>query len=219
MNHSGDASSWTKRLPWIVAAAAIAALVFVLLQRGGSTPDSAQAEEMARLQERLAALEQARGPGGGMSGDGTLAGRYAAQAAARGAGLADGTLRRGPGGRNAMTPAQQRAERERLQQRLQAEFAADAPDAAGGAAAETRLEEAVVGSDMASTGLVPDDLAVDCRRTMCRVSADFTKAGDAEDWAMMYLSAAGGAISRARTVQVRQPDGSTQVIIYGVRGK
>lgn len=218
MNGTRNPSAFARVLPWAVASIAILALAVVLIRQRSATPDAGGTAEIARLEERLAALEQQRSSPGDDLKASSLRDRYAARRLVPGGSELPENLRRGPHAERTSTPAEQQAERKAFEQRLQAQFAADPADAGGGAAARTHLEEAVVGRDMASTGLVPDDLSVECRTTLCRVSADFAKPGDAEDWAMMYLSAAGGAISRARTVQVPRPDGTTRVIIYGVRG-
>lgn len=201
---AGSSSSVSRWLPWAIAGTAVLALAVVLVRTGGGGGSDAQVQ---RLEERLDALQRDAatpdGPGGTP--------RQATSAApARVANNPYARLR-------AMTPQQRAAEIARAQRALQVEFEADARDP-GSRGAVTHLEDTVTGKDMASTGLVPQDLAVDCRRVLCRVSARFDRPGDAEDWATMYLSAAGGEIERAQTVQVRQPDGSTQVIIYGTRG-
>jgi hypothetical protein len=202
---AGSTSSVSRWLPWAIAATAVLALGVVLLRQSSDGSRDAQVET---LEKRLDALQRDASNPSGTNGS---AGRAAGT---RPAGASNNPYAR----LRAMSPEQRAAEIQRAQGALQAEFEADARDPAGSRGAVTHLEDTVTGKDMASTGLVPQDLAVDCRRVLCRVSARFDRPGDAEDWATMYLSAAGGEIERAQTVQVRQPDGSTQVIIYGTRG-
>lgn len=202
--HARSPSSVSRWLPWAIAGTAVMALAFVLVRERDEGSRDAQIQ---RLEERLDALQRDSATSSGSS---TAPPRALG---ARPAGTANNPYAR----LRAMTPQQRAAEIARAQRALQVEFEADARDP-GSRGAVTHLEDTVTGKDMASTGLVPQDLAVDCRRVLCRVSARFDRPGDAEDWATMYLSAAGGEIERAQTVQVRQPDGSTQVIIYGTRG-
>lgn len=201
---AGPTSSASRWLPWVIAGVAVAALAVVLLRQGTGGSDA----RVQQLEERLDALQR-ESPTPARTGASARPGVTARPSAAASDRFAQ---------MREMTPQQREAEIERTRRALQSEFEADARDPAGSRGAVTHLEDTVTGKDMASTGLVPDDLAVDCRRVLCRVSARFARAGDAEDWATMYLSAAGGEIARAQTVQVRQPDGSTQVIIYGTRG-
>lgn len=189
-------------LPWAVAGACLVALA-VVVARTGSRDAQLQA-----LEQRIEALDQMAGPESGSR----IARSPARGVSPQGSAARAARLDR----RRELSPAQQAAEIERQRRMLEAEFKADAPDP-GSRQLVTQLEDTVVGKDMASTGLVPQDLAIDCRQSLCRIAGEFQRPGDAEDWATMYLSAAGGRIQRARTAQVRQPDGSVQVIIYGTR--
>lgn len=218
---SGRHSAIARLFPWIIAGLAIFALALVLSRGYWDGQRSAEATELAELKARLAAVEQGGGKQQGKN-DATLFG------SAAGRGVPTGGNGSAQGGSSVvlaadnLTPAEREAEKRRMERQLQSEFENDAADPAGGVQMESRLEDTAVGRDMAGTGIVPKDVVVDCRKTLCRVSADFANAGDAEDWAVMYLSAAGGAIVRARTVQARQPDGSTRLVLYGVqegRGK
>lgn len=200
-----------KWLPWTVAGVAVLALAVVLLNQRSDDPRDAQIE---RLQERLDAID-------GGAGKSSTSSRRSANVGSHpmpDAGVTNAAKAYAEEFRS-MTPQQREAELKRRHAQLQAQFEADSRDPAGSRPAITHLEDTVVGQDMASTGLVPQDISVDCRANLCRVAGEFAKAGDAEDWAMMYLSAAGGEIERAQTVQVPQPDGSTQIIIYGTRGE
>ncbi len=195
-------------LPWAIAGVATLALVVVLARQSDGDASSRQVQQ---LQERLERIEQGAAAPAGSAG---ASGRAPVSATRPGAGRDNASFARF----RSMTPEQRAEEIERQRKALDAEFRADTPDPGGSRGTVTHLEDTVVGKDMAATGLAPEDVAVDCRKTLCKVSARFARSGDAEDWAIMYLSAAGGEIERAQTVHVRQPDGSTQVIIYGTRG-
>jgi hypothetical protein len=102
---------------------------------------------------------------------------------------------------------------------LESRFAADAEDPSGGPPAELRLSEVAIGDAMAPTGIAPSELKVDCKSSMCRVQGVFDNPGNAQDWGMFYLSAAGGELASSRIISQRRPDGSVQLSIYGTRGE
>lgn len=189
-------------LPWVIAGVSLVALAVVIARTGSR---DAKLEELA---QRVEAIDRGTDPDAPARG---------ASRGARGISAQGGVTaaRRRDRGRE-LSPQQQAAEIERQRRMLEAEFKADAPDP-GSNPLVTQLEDTVVGKDMAATGLAPQDLSIECRQSLCRIAGEFARGGDAEDWATMYLSAAGGRIQRARTAQVRQPDGSVQVIIYGTR--
>lgn len=199
------------RLPWIIAALAVLALVATLLWQRG-TPAAAGNAELQALQARLAALETGQ-PAGTAPGFPASSG----MPRARPSPLQPGGALERLGERSRRTPEQLAADRERELQALEAQFARDAADPVKGNQVERSLEQTVSGETMASTGIKPDEVAIDCKRNGCRVVADFAKAGDAQDWAMFYLTAAAPNLSSARVVQIPRPDGSNEVRIYGVR--
>jgi hypothetical protein len=118
----------------------------------------------------------------------------------------------------ARRPRVDQAARERQRQQLEATFAADPPDPVGGPQAELALSDVAVGDAMGSTGIAPKDLQVDCRQSLCKVQGTFDRNGNAQDWSILYLTAAGGQLGSARIIETRQPDGTVAVTIYGSRG-
>ena len=208
-NRDGKGSS--ERLPWVIAAVAVLALGANLLwdRKGG---DPAGDEAIAQLTERLDALEAAparareRRAGdlrpGGLSGPG---------------GVEDpGSFSRG----EQQTPEEIAAARERQLRELEARFAADAPDPMTGPATEDLLVETISGETMASTGLRPSNVDIACKQASCRIVGSFDRMGDAQDWALFYITAAGGnVLSQTRMVFVPQPGGGTEVRIYSNRAR
>jgi hypothetical protein len=116
-----------------------------------------------------------------------------------------------------LSPEQAEQQRRARLQVLEAQFSSDPKDPAG-SVVEGQLLETMVGDAMSSTGLVPREPDVDCRRRTCRIVGSFAASGNAEDWVLTYLSASGGTLARARAVYVRNADGSTQARIYAARG-
>ena len=62
----------------------------------------------------------------------------------------------------------------------------------------------------------PRNLAIDCRRTVCRIDADFASRSVAQDWATLYLTGAGSRLSSASLETIPNPDGSFRMQIHGL---
>lgn len=211
MAGNGDGKGSRQWLPWLIAAVAVLALGVNLLwdRKGG---DRAGDEAIAHLTERLDALEAAPArarerradalrPGGlagpGSPGDATSAGTGEPQ-----------------------TPEEIAAARDRQLRELEARFASDVPDPMTGPATEDLLVETISGETMAGTGLRPSNVDIACKRDSCRIVGSFDRMGDAQDWGLFYITAAGGnVLSETRMVFVPQPDGGTEVRIYSNRAR
>jgi len=205
------------RLPWIVAAAAVIALFVTLLSVRnpgvGGTSDGDETNQA--LLARIEALENS-GQGAGASSSA----QRGANVAAMGQGQLSGDGMDGLTGRPQKTPEQMEADRKRELQELESAFARDKADPVRGGQVERTLEQTVTSESMAGTGLKPDDVAIDCRATTCRVVGEFAKRGDAEDWALFYVTSAGGnVLTQTRMAYVTRPDGSTEVRIYATRAR
>ncbi len=203
------------RLPWIVAAVAVIALVVTLMSvrnRGAGAADSGE-ESSQELLARIEALESSRRTTGNTS-------TIQSGAHAAGMGPAGGDGVDAISGRPQQTPEQMEAARKRELQELEAAFARDGADPVRGGQVERTLEQTVTSETMTGTGLKPDDVAIDCRATTCRVVGQFAKRGDAEDWALFYVTAAGGNVfTQTRMAYVTRPDGSTEVRVYATRAR
>ena len=205
------------RLPWIIAVVAVVAMAGTMYaSRDGGRKKAAENEALERVIARLDAIEGSqRGPNGsgasrgmpGMSAGGSMPGAA-------------------PGGllgemHEAKTPEQMAAERDKQMRELEAQFARDVADPVGGGKAENTLEKTVTGETMAGTGIKPDgNVDIACKKNSCRIVSSFAKMGDAQDWGLFYITAAGGnVLSQTQMVFVPKPDGSTEVRIYANRAK
>lgn len=204
------AKTSASRLPWIIAALAVVALVanLVWTRTRDATPDPAVAELAARL-------DAMDGGGAGAAGARRPQGGAALRGGAPGAGgLASGD----DPARAQRTPEELAAERDRQLRELEAQFARDAADPVGGPRTENTLVQTISGETMAGTGLRPSDVDIACKRSSCRIVGTFDRIGDAQDWSLFYITAAGGdVLSQTRMVFVPLPDGRHEVRIYSAR--
>ena len=73
---------------------------------------------------------------------------------------------------------------------------------------------------MTGTGLKPDDVDIACKKNSCRIVGTFDRMGDAQDWSLFYITAAGGnVLTQTQMVFVPRPDGKTEVRIYSNRAR
>lgn len=214
MNQTNETRFLRDRLPWLVAAVAVVAMaVTMYVSRDGAGKSGSDDEAVEQLTARLEALEAsqggARSPGVGGSSFGP--GRGAANGAPGMLGLDE---------RVPKTAEQMEADRQKELRELEAQFARDVADPVSGGQAENILQKTVTSDTMASTGLKPNDVDIDCKKNSCRIVGSFAKMGDAQDWGLFYITAAGGnVLSQTQMVFLPQTDGSTQVRIYSRRAK
>lgn len=194
------------RLPWLIALVAIVALAYTWWQ--GRTPKATPEDaQIAALQQRLNQLEQGNAPrprapmpGGGMAGP-------------------DGNQAPSALGMHMLSPEEAKAKRDQEAKELEAQFNADAPDP-NGRTAEFALEKTSTSQVMAGTGIKAKDVDVACKMHGCRTVAVLSNEGDAQDWGLFYITAAGGKqVGQSRMVYIPMPDGSTQIKIYSTRPK
>lgn len=195
------------RLPWIISGLLLLALAATLWSRGNGPAASSNDQTLTRIMARLDAIEaqqSGRAPSSGASATNSAVMASPAMAA---------HLQE-----RMKSPEQQQADRKQEMQQLEAEFSRDAKDPRG-AQMQSTLEKVVTSKDLTSSGIKPDSSRIDCRARLCRISADFAKAGDAQDWAVFYVTVAGPNLTQSRVVYVPQADGGSEVRIYSARAR
>lgn len=109
------------------------------------------------------------------------------------------------------------AERDRQMAEFERSHRAEPVDAAWASQAQTNLDEIVVSEAIVASGIKPAEYAADCRSATCRISAEFKSSGDAEDWGTFFLASSGKTIRQAKMTILQNPDGTSEVRIYGAR--
>lgn len=210
MSSDHNGKGFRERLPWTIAAIAVVALAANLFW-GQKDSDVEGSEALARLNERLDALESAPAPQRRQA-------PVRASGPMGGADAVDGSF--GDGRGEPQSPEEVAAARDRQLRELEAQFARDAADPVTGPETENLLVETISGETMAGTGLRPDNVDIACKQSSCRIVGSFDRMGDAQDWGLFYITAAGGdVLSQTQMVFVPKPDGKTEVRIYSNRAK
>lgn len=212
MNQDSAASTRRSRLPWILLSLVVAVIAGVTLYRQFRSPaDTAPSS-----------------PAVGEAGDPGVAARRLSPDEIR------ALAKRSPGTSGAATAvdmAQMMEKRKRMAEATQARirernaamvqrFSAEKPDPSWSSAHEKDLASLQDSDPMRDAGAKAENFQADCRSTMCRIQGDFPDAGAAADWLQVYMSSVGDRLPVATAQQIRNPDGSVRVEIYGVgRGK
>lgn len=110
--------------------------------------------------------------------------------------------------------AEQTARSARYKGAIVAKYRGETTDPAWANGAERTLQALATDPAVQAAGLVPGDMSIDCKRTTCRTTANFSNNGQADDWSMLYM-ASGGAILRNSVVsRTQNADGSIALDIY-----
>ena len=111
-----------------------------------------------------------------------------------------------------------RAQTAALKEQSAQRFASEQVDPTWAPAKVTELDGIAADPAFTDAGVVPTNLDIDCRSSMCRINGQFDDPGKAEDWIMLYTASVGGALPNTVISRTRNPDGTMRVEIYG-RGR
>jgi hypothetical protein len=119
--------------------------------------------------------------------------------------------------------AQRAQEREAVQaivaagrQKLGSRYTQETIDASWADAKQVELAQFASSQQISEIHAEPKNLAIDCRRTVCHITADFPSRTASQDWATLYLTGAGSRIANASLDTVANSDGSVRLEIYGL---
>ena len=107
--------------------------------------------------------------------------------------------------------------------RTQAAFAArytnEPVDAAWAGAKEAELMGLGVSDQIRQLGAEPQNMAVDCKSSMCRITGDFATMSTGDDWVTLYMNNVGDKLPMASYKYVQNPDGTVTINVYAVGRK
>ena len=104
---------------------------------------------------------------------------------------------------------------EASKQKAMAAYRAEKIDRAWAAQKETELSGVATSEALAQAKIVPKSFDVDCKTTVCRLNGTFSTLSEAEDWTLYYMSSVGNALPNTTVSKTQNPDGTTNVEIYG----
>lgn len=211
MSQVQDPARRRLRLPWILIALVAAAIVAVTSYRMFRSPDALA----GMTQQPSASVDSAR-QARRLTPDEirALAARSPGQSAPQTAGGMAAMIEK----RKRMTDATQA----RIQERnaaMAGKFAAEKTDPAWSGARERDLSALQDSGPMQDAGAKAANFEVECRSSMCRIQGDFPNATMANDWLQLYMGSVGNNLPVATAHQVRNPDGSIRIEIYGLGRK
>ncbi len=96
-------------------------------------------------------------------------------------------------------------------------FKSQRREAGWAAKTEQKLRSTMTSDVMVATEIVPASLNYSCRTDLCLVKADFAHAGDAQDWAVMLVTAAGTTFANAKPLMHALPNGKTELQLFASR--
>ena len=107
--------------------------------------------------------------------------------------------------------------------RTQAEFAArytnEPVDAAWAGAKEAELMGLGVSDQIRQLNAAPQNMVVDCKSSMCRITGDFATTSTGDDWITLYMNNVGDKVPMASYKYVQNPDGTVSINVYAVGRK
>ena len=121
--------------------------------------------------------------------------------------------------RNAKSRREMQQQIERTQSAFSTRYANETVDPAWAAAKEATLDQQTVSTTIEQAGVVPENVAVDCKSTVCLVSADFGNRGDADAWFALYMNNVAAEVPYAVSQHVVNADGGITLKVYAVGRK
>jgi len=212
MSQDPVSTNRNSRLPWALLALVVAVIAGVTLYRqfrsgahGEGTSSVAASDDAGHAQSvRRLSPEEVR----------ALAARSPGLAGPRTAGDIAAMMER----RERMAQATQ-ARIEKRNADMAGSYAAEKVDPAWSGAHEKDLASLLDSGPLRDAGTKAGNFQAQCRSSMCRIQADFPDPSSASDWLQLYMAGVGDNLPVATAHQIRNPDGSVRIEIYGVGRK
>ena len=104
--------------------------------------------------------------------------------------------------------------------RTQASFAtrhrSEAVDPVWSNTKEAALTRLATSDQIKQLGVDARDLNVDCRTSMCRITATFDSTGAGDDWVVLYMNNVAAQVPTASYKYIQNADGTVTINIYAV---
>lgn len=198
------------RLPWVLLALVVAMIAGVTLYRQFHSPGA-----IDRTAEVAAASTREAGPR-------RLTPEEMRALAQRSPGVAGPATARDMAEMMRKRARMGEAAQARIQKRntdMANRFSSEKADPAWSGAHEKELGSLQDSGPMHDAGAKVENFRAECRSSMCRIQGDFPNPAMASDWLQLFMGSVGDRLPVATAHQIRNPDGSVTVEIYGVGRK
>jgi hypothetical protein len=116
--------------------------------------------------------------------------------------------------------AQKRKQVQARVDRTQAAFASrhrnETVDPGWSNAKEVALTKLATSDQIQQLGVDARNMAVDCRTSMCRITADFDSMAAGDDWVVLYMNNAAQQLPAASYKYIQHPDGTVTINVYAI---
>lgn len=111
------------------------------------------------------------------------------------------------------------AEVDRTQAAFASRYGSEPVDASWASTKQAELVELSVSGQIRELGVEPENMVVDCKTTMCRVTADFPSTSAGDDWFTLYMGNVGSKVPVASYKYIQNPDGTVTINVYALGRK
>lgn len=105
---------------------------------------------------------------------------------------------------------------DRTQQAFASRHRGEAVDPAWSNAKEAELTKLATSDQIKQLGVDARDLNVDCRTSMCRITATFDSTAAGDDWVVLYMNNAAQQVPAASYKYIQNADGTVTINVYAI---
>lgn len=105
---------------------------------------------------------------------------------------------------------------DRTQAAFASRYGSEPVDASWATIKQAELTKLAVSDQISELGVEPKNMSVDCKTTMCRVTADFASMSAGDDWFTLYMGNVGTKVPVASYKYVQNPDGTVSINLYAL---
>ena len=105
---------------------------------------------------------------------------------------------------------------DRTQQAFASRHSSEAVDPAWSNVKEAELTKLATSDQIKQLGVDARDLNVDCRTSMCRITATFDSTAAGDDWVVLYMNNAAQQVPAASYKYIQNADGTVTINVYAI---